>query len=468
MYKVVIGLETHCELNTKQNVFSNSSNIYTSDPNVNISPIDLGFPGILPTLNKESVDKALLAALALNCEIPKLLKFDRKNYFYPDLPKGYQITQNEKPIGINGYLMTNMGTKVLIHDIHLEEDTARLTHSDATYIDYNRAGAPLIEIVTEPCISSAEEALSYLESLRNMLIYCNLSEARADRGQIRCDVNVSIMEEDAKEFGTKVEMKNINSFANVFDAINSEVKRQIKCKEEGTPIVMETRRYDEVTKETYRMRDKVEAVDYKYFTEPNIPMIELTEEYVEEIRRQLPVLPYERKEKYLSLGISEVDSNSLVRQKDISDYFDELIGYNIDPKIASNWMMSVLMGYLNKNYLSISDIELTPKMFAEILELINGDKISSKQGKEILLKSLDERINPMELYKQMDLTQITDETYIRELIVNLVNEHPDLVEDYKKGKNVFNFFIGEVMKITKGKASPKIASMILKEEIDKR
>lgn len=472
MYKAVIGLETHCELNTLKKVFSSSSNIYSTEPNVNISCIDLGFPGILPIVNKESVVKTLKAAIALNCDIAKELKFDRKNYFYPDLPKGYQITQSRRPIGINGYLMINNDDgdkKVLIHDIHLEEDSANLDHtSDSTLIDYNRAGVPLIEIVTEPCLNSADEAINYLESLRNLLLYCDLSDARADRGQIRCDVNVSLMKEDAKEFGTKVEIKNVNSFANVKDAINSEIKRQEELLNKGEKIVQETRRYDELTKETYHMREKVEAVDYKYFPESNIPTIKLDDSLITELKESLPILPYERKKKYLEYGLNPKDVKTLIKDKKLSDYYEELLKEKIEPMTAINWMTSVILPYLNKLYMGIDEIKLTPVMIKNIIDLVNDNKISNKQAKDILNKALEDEKDPMEIYKSSNVTQITDTTLIRNMLVKLLDSNPNLVKDYKNGKNVFNFFVGQVMKETKGQANPKITSEILLEEIKKR
>ena len=287
MYKVVIGLEVHCELSSNSKNFSGAENSYSSYPNSNVATVDMGFPGILPVANKEAVKKALKMAMALHCETPDIITFDRKNYFYPDLPKGYQITQMNKPVGINGYVMINVDgvdKKVLIHDTHLEEDTASLDHF-GTYslIDYNRAGVPLLETVTEPCLHSAKEAVAFLEALRNMFLYCGTSEARSDQGQMRCDVNISLMEEGATEFGTKVEMKNINSFNNVKEAIEYEIKRQTEVLSSGGKIVQETRRYDDTDMCTYSMRSKVDAVDYKYFVEPNIPPIKVTEDFLEEL-----------------------------------------------------------------------------------------------------------------------------------------------------------------------------------------
>ena len=472
MYKVVIGLEIHCELLTNSKNFSSSRNAYTESPNENLGPVDLGFPGILPVINKEGIKKALKVATALHCTIPEVIVFDRKNYFYPDLPKGYQITQNESPVGTNGYLMIHVGEedkKVLIHDTHLEEDTASLEHYDNySLIDYNRAGVPLLETVTEPCLSSAEEVVAFLEALRSLFLYTGVSDARSDRGQMRCDVNISLMEENATEFGTKVEMKNINSFNNVKEAIRYEIKRQTEILNQGGKIIQETRRYDDKDMCTYSMREKVDAVDYKYFQEPNIVPIRLTEDFLEEIRKEIPRLQYERIQIYMEdYGLSRYDATILVKEKEIAEYFESTIE-NTDPKNAANWINSVILGYLNKNDMSLKDLFITPKMLSELISMVENGKISSKQGKEILYKSIEEKIEPTILVEKMDVSQIADDTEIRKIVIEVLDENENLIEDYRKGKRVFDFFIGQIMKKTKGKANPSMASAILKEEIEKR
>lgn len=472
MYKVVIGLEIHCELLTNSKNFSSSRNAYSDIPNENIGPVDLGFPGILPVINKEGVKKALKVATALHCTIPEEIVFDRKNYFYPDLPKGYQITQNEKPVGTNGYLMIHVGEedkKVLIHDTHLEEDTASLDHYDHySLIDYNRAGVPLLETVTEPCLHSAEEVIAFLEALRSLFLYTGVSEARSDMGQMRCDVNISLMEEGATELGTKVEMKNINSFNNVKEAIRYEIKRQTEVLNRGEKIVQETRRYDDKDMCTYSMREKVDAVDYKYFTEPNIVPIRITEEFLEEIKKEIPKLQYERIQIYMEeYGLSRYDATILVKEKEVAEYFESTIE-NTSPKNAANWINSVLLGYLNKNDMTIKDLFITPKMLAELISMVEEGKISSKQGKEILYKAIEEKIEPTVLVEKMDIRQIANDEEIRKIVIEVLDENEHLIEDYRKGKRVFDFFIGQIMKKTKGKANPSIASTILKEEIEKR
>ena len=385
MYKTVIGLEVHCELKSNSKNFSRSSKSFSQVPNSNVSVVDLGMPGILPVVNKEAVKNSIKMALALNCEVPKYLTFERKNYFYPDLPKGYQITQFKHPIGTNGYLMINVNgvdKKVLIHDTHLEEDTASLDHyNDYSLIDYNRCGVPLLETVTEPCLNSEEEAIAFLEALRSVFLYCDTSYARSDRGQIRCDVNVSLMEEGATELGTKVEMKNINSFSSVSKAIISEVKRQKEILENGGKIAQETRRYDESTDMTYTMRTKEDAIDYKYFTDPNLPPIKLDEDWINEIKEEIPRLQYERYSLYVNeYGVSRKDANTIIREKEISDYYEECITLGGDPVITSNWLTGSLIGNMNKLSLTIKDIKLTPRMLIDLIKMINDGKISGKSS----------------------------------------------------------------------------------------
>ena len=472
MYKTVIGLEVHCELKSNSKNFSSARNGYSTVPNSNVSVVDLGMPGILPVVNKEAVRNSIKMALAMNCEVPEYLTFERKNYFYPDLPKGYQITQFKHPIGTNGYVMINVNgedKKVLIHDTHLEEDTASLDHYNAySLIDYNRCGVPLLETVTEPCLSSADEAITFLETLRSMFLYTDTSYARSDRGQIRCDVNVSLMREDDTELGTKVEMKNINSFSSVREAIICEVARQTEILNNGGKILQETRRYDENTNMTYTMRSKEDAIDYKYFTDPNLPPVKISREWVEEIRCEIPRLQYERSLLYINdYGISRKDAYTIVREKEISDYYEECISLGGEPQLVCNWLTGSLIGNMNKLGMTIKDIPLLPKMLVELIKLINDGKISGKQGKEVLEKSLETGKTPSKLVSEMGLSQIVDENEIRNIVLEVVNENLNLVDDYKAGKRVFDYFIGQIMKKTRGRANPVITSRILKEELDK-
>jgi len=473
MYKVVIGLEVHCEVKTNSKNFSSSRNTYSEYPNENIDTVDIGLPGILPVANKDAFRKSLMMSLALHCETPDVVMFDRKNYYYPDLPKGYQITQETKPVGRNGYVMINVNgedKKILINNIHLEEDTASLDHfGNYSLIDYNRAGVPLLETVTEPCLSSAEEAVTFLETLKGIFLYTGVSEARTDRGQMRCDVNVSLMEEDATEFGTKVEMKNINSFNNVKLAIEYEIERQTEILKSGGKVIQETRRFDDEDLKTYSMRSKVDAVDYKYYIEPNIPPIKIEDSWIEEIKKDIPMLQYERVQKYMNeYELSRYDSDIIVKDKRVSDYFEETIKLGANPKSSANWLTSIILGHLNKYELSINDIYLTPKMLCELINMVDTGKISSKQSKQVFFKCIEEEKEPSMIVKELGMTQITDDKTIRDIVVKVLDERPDLIEDHRKGKNTFDYFVGQVMRSTRGQANPSLTADIIREEIDKR
>ena len=469
-YVPVIGLEVHCELKSNSKNFSSSKN-GEGEVNTNLSVIDIGYPGILPVVNKEAVRKSIMVALALNCNIPEKLTFNRKNYYYPDLPKGYQITQFANPIGTNGYVMINVDgedKKITIQDTHLEEDTANMDHlSTYSLIDYNRAGVPLLETVTDPCIGSSKEAILYLEALRNIFLYLGVSDARADLGQIRVDVNVSLKKENDDKLGTRVEMKNINSFSTVKEAIEVEIKRQMDILESGGVIEQETRRYDEVNKTTVFMRGKSDAVDYKYYTEPNIPPIKLRKEFIDEIRSKMPILEYDRKNKYINeYGISNVDASTLTKDKKLSDYFESIISFGANPKDTSNVITGFLLGYLNKNYKNISDINISSNDFSDIIKMMSSGKISNKQVKDIFTKALDENISVLDVAQSIG-TQISDKEEIRKIINNVFNENPKVIEDYKAGKNVNGFIMGLIMKKTSGKVNPGVTNMVLMEELKK-
>ena len=483
-YKALIGLEMHCEISeTNTKVFSSSRNGYSNVPNSNISPIDMAFPGVLPVVNKEAVRKALMASMILNCTQPEYLYFERKNYYYPDLPKGYQLTQETKPapIGIYGYLNYECNgevKKVRINNIHLEEDAASLDHYATTSrIDYNRAGVPLLELVTYPDLHSADEAVSFLETMRSIYQYAGISEADSKKGQIRCDVNVSIMDVDLDEndescWGTKVEIKNVNSFGGVRDAINYEIKRQIELKEDKLYDNMEqqTRRWDEESQTTIFMRSKVDAIDYKYFVEPNIPKIKLSQEWLEEIRKSIPMLPSQRKEKYKEeYGLSDYDCTVLIQSKKISDYFDRIVLMGADPKLASNWITSVILGYLNKMDVDIDDIYLTPDMLFKLMQKVSSGEISIKQGKEVLFKALNDQKDPIRIVEESGMKQIGAEDTILKFVLEVLDEQPASIEQYKLGRvNVVDFLVGQVMKKTQGQANPAITRNMVIEEIGKR
>lgn len=483
-YKVLIGLEMHCEISeTKSKVFSSARNSYSEIPNSNIRPVDMAFPGTLPVVNKEAVKKALMASIILNCKQPEYIYFERKNYYYPDLPKGFQITQETKPapVGIYGnltYDVNGVEKTVRINNIHLEEDAASSNHfSRYSTIDYNRAGVPLLELVTEPDLHSAEEAVAFLETMRTIYQYAGISEADSKKGQIRCDVNVSIMnvdkdEKDPKNWGTKIEIKNVNSFGGVRDAINYEIERQIEAKEDGTYDQMEqqTRRWDEESATTIYMRSKVDAIDYKYFVEPNIPKFKLSQEWIKEISDSIPELANSRRDRYKNeYHLSDYDATILVKEKAVSDYFDETVNLGADPKMASNWITSIILGYINKNDLTIHELYLRPNMLKDLIELVSEAKISSKQGKEVLYRSLDEKKEPTKIVEEEGMKQIGGTDEILKVVTEVLDEQPQGIEQYKNGRtNIVDFLVGQVMKKTRGQANPAMARSMMIEEIEKR
>ncbi|MDE5539337.1 MAG: Asp-tRNA(Asn)/Glu-tRNA(Gln) amidotransferase subunit GatB [Bacilli bacterium] len=429
----VIGLEMHCELKSNSKVFSSSPNEYNETPNSNVAPLDMALPGTLPVVNKKCVSDALKISLALNCTQPDYLCFDRKNYYYPDLPKGYQITQMNTPIGINGELEIEVNDKlisVLIHDVHLEEDTANLDHYfDTTTIDYNRCGVPLIELVTEPTFHSAEEAVAFIEHMINVYRYMGVSDADTKKGQVRCDVNISIMDENAKEYGTRVEVKGVNSISGVYETINYEIKRQTELKKSGKyeEVEQETRRWSEEESKTIRMRGKVDAIDYKYFPEPNIPKIKLSKEWIEEIKSEIPRLHLERKYDYINnYCLSNYDAGVLVKDKSVSDYFEDCLNLNIDAKTASNWITTQILGTLNKLEISINDLYMTPKRLKDLTDAISEGKISSKQAKEIFNKVIEEK-KEVKDFLSSDNAQVNDKDEIEKKITEIINNNQNQV-----------------------------------------
>jgi len=465
---VVIGLEMHCELKSNSKVFSSGKNAYSDTANENVSPVDMAFPGILPVVNKYNVEEAIKMASILNCEIAKYMIFDRKHYYYPDLPKGYQITQCSKPVGINGsieYDLNNEVKKALITDIHLEEDAAALDHMHNTStIDYNRAGVPLLEIVTEPCFKSAEEAIAFLENMIKIYQYTGISDADTKRGQVRCDVNISLANANNEYVTPRTEVKNVNSLSNIYNTIKYEEERHKNAYFNHTEeLVQETRRYDEETNTTIRMRTKVDAIDYKYFVEPNIPPYIITKEHIENLIKDIPELPLSRKLRYINeYKLSLEDSNTLIKNKDISDYYDNCINIGIDKIQAANWVTVNILGELNKDNSNIKDFFITPAYLKQIIDAINSGKISSKQAKEIFNKSLLDKKEPKEYIS--DSSQISDETYLKDLIISIVANNQAQKEAYLNGRtNLFDYFVGQVMKETKGKANPNITKKLLQE-----
>lgn len=469
-YIPTIGIEVHVELKTNTKIFSNSLNGYGQMANSLTNVVDLGYPGTLPTLNKEVVNLAIKAACVLNCKIRKEMHFDRKNYFYPDNPKNFQITQGRTPIGYDGYVEIEVdGTKkkIEIEEMHIEEDTCKSTHrGDKTLLDFNRAGVPLIEIVTKPCISSSTEAKLYLEKLKELLFYTDISDCKMEEGSMRCEANVSIRKNETDPLGTKCEIKNIGSISNVGISIEKEIIRQTELLEKGETFKEQTRRYDDKLGDTVLMRIKETGNDYRYFPEPDIPYLYLTDAMIEEVRNTIEMLPDERRSLYIEKNVSEINAKKLVQNKPLSDYFNTLLTEDINFKIASNLLLGDISAYLNKTEKSITDTTLTKERMVELVNKISDNTLTSKNLKDILDKVLEEDKSISEIIKKSGIENITDDTALREIIKKIVSENSESVTDYKNGHDrAIKFLMGQVMKETKGSANPKLAMNILIEEL---
>ena len=470
-YEVVIGLEVHAQLKTKSKIFAPDSTEFGNEQNSQISPITLGMPGVLPVLNKECVNMGIKLGLALNCDIPERCKFDRKQYFYPDLPKGYQISQYDEPICLNGYLDIN-GKRIGITRAHLEEDAGKLVHvgsagiAGSTYslVDLNRAGTPLLEIVSEPDMRSSEEAKNYMEELRNIVRYIGVCDGNLEEGSMRCDANISIMPKGSKEFGTRAEIKNVNSFRALQRAIEYEIDRQIELVEDGEEVIQETRLWDDNAGETRSMRGKEDAHDYRYFPEPDLMPLSISREWVEEVRKTLPELPSQKRQRYMDLGLSEYDASVIVEQMQSALFFDKVLELGGNAKIAVNFMMGEIAAYLKENHIEITDTKLTPENLVELIGLIEKGTISNNIGKQILIDMLQTGEKASAIVEKKGLSQITDVDAIRKMVEEVVANNPNQVEQYKSGKtNILGFFVGQIMKATKGRANPKTVNEILLE-----
>lgn len=468
-YETVIGLEVHAELSTKSKIFCGCSTEFGAPPNSNTCPVCLGHPGVLPVLNQEALRFAIKAALALNCEVGEYTRFDRKNYFYPDLPKAYQISQYDHPIGKRGWIEIEVNgerKRIGINRLHLEEDAGKLTHRDGgkgTLVDFNRVGVPLIEIVSEPDLRSPEEARLYLEKLKAILQYTEVSDVKMEEGSLRCDANISIRSIGQKEFGTKTELKNMNTFSGVQRGLEYEEKRQAELLDSGQQVVQETRRWDEARRETVVMRSKEEAHDYRYFPDPDLVEIRITPEMIMEIKATIPELPDARRERYLSqYGLPAYDAEVITMSKKMADFFEETLSYGVEPKTAANWLMGELLGYLNKNNLELDQISLTPRHLGKMIQLLEQGTISGKIAKTIFAEMLKTGKEPEAIVAEKGLVQITDVTAITAMINNVLAAHPQSVEDYRNGKSqALGYLVGQVMKESKGKANPQLVNKIL-------
>lgn len=473
-YEVVIGLEVHAQLKTKSKIFAPDATEFGNEQNTQISPITLGMPGVLPVLNKNVVDMAILTGLALDSKIPNRCKFDRKQYFYPDLPKGYQISQYDEPICLGGHLDI-AGKRIGITRAHLEEDAGKLVHSGAdgiagsnySLVDLNRAGTPLLEIVSEPDMRSSDEAKAYVEELRNILRYIGVCDGNLEEGSMRCDANISVMPKGSKEFGTRAEIKNVNSFRALQRAIEYEIERQIELVEDGERVVQETRLWDDNSGETRSMRGKEDAHDYRYFPEPDLMPLEITQEWIDRVKATMPELPRAKRERYMSLGLSEYDAGIIVEQMDLAMFFDETIKLGANPKICVNFLMGEIAAYLKEEKLGVNDTKLTPANLVELVNLIEKGTISNNIGKQIIFTMLKEGTNASEIIEKQGLSQISDEGALKEIVQKVVTSNPEQVTSYKSGKTqLFGFFVGQVMKETKGRANPQTVNSLLKEMLD--
>ena len=474
-FEPVIGLEIHVELKTKSKMFSTAPVAYGKEPNTLCAPLDMAFPGTLPTVNKEGVIYAIRVSNALHMKIDNELHFDRKNYFYSDLPKGFQITQDRRPVGSDGYLEIEVDGKtkrIGIERLHIEEDTCKQLHFPTfTLLNYNRAGTPLIEIVSKPELRSGEEAMKYVEKIRSIVVFSGVSDGKMEEGSLRVDTNVSIRPKGSSTFGTKVEVKNINSINYVQKAIDFEVNRQAKLLEEGKEILQETRRYDDKKNETISMRLKTDSVDYKYYPETNITPIKLSDEFIKNAIDSCPELAESKKARYINEhGLNDYDASLLVSEKAVSDYYDEATKYSKAYKLLANWINVDVAAYLNKNIISITEFPLSPERLAGLVKMVEANEVNSNQAREIFAKMLEAGVDASKAKEMLGISsQISDLDFIKDTINKVLEANPQAIIDYKEGKGrALGFLVGQTMKLTQGKINPKIATELLSEELKKR
>ena len=474
-YEVVIGLEVHAELATKTKMFCGCSTEFGSDPNTHCCPICTGMPGTLPVLNKKVVEYAVKAGLATNCKISHFSKMDRKNYFYPDLPKAYQTSQYDLPLCLAGYIDAKVGDKIKrvgITRIHIEEDAGKLIHdayTGNTLVDMNRCAVPLIEIVSEPDMRSAEDAVAYMQTLKSILEYLEVSDCKMQEGSLRCDVNLSVRPVGQKEFGTRTETKNLNSFRAIERSVNYEIKRQVDVLENGGKVEQETRRWDDVKGYGYAMRSKEDAQDYRYFPEPDLVPIVLDDDYINNIKNNIPEMPNVKKQRYMQdFNLSEYDSDQITGSKYMAEFFEKAENMCHDPKTVANWLMGDFSRMLKEKEIEINDSKISPENLAELVNLINKKVISSAIAKKVFIDMFETGKAAGKIVKDQGLIQITDENAIEKIVEDVVSKNPQSVEDYKAGKDkAIGFLVGQVMKQTHGKANPQVVNKLLKDKLDK-
>ena len=474
-YEVIIGLEVHAELKTNTKMYCNCSTEFGADPNTHCCPICTGMPGVLPVLNKRVVEFATKAGLATNCEISRFSKQDRKNYFYPDLPKAYQTSQYDLPLCIGGHIDINVNgeqKRIGITRIHIEEDAGKLIHdayTGDTLVDMNRCAVPLIEIVSEPDIRSADEAVAYMQTLKSILEYLDVCDCKMQEGSLRCDVNLSVRPRGQKEFGTRTETKNLNSFKAIHNSIEFEIKRQIEEVENGGKIYQETRRWDDAKGIGYAMRTKEDAHDYRYFPEPDLAPIVLSEEYIQNLKDNLPEMPHVKKERYMKeFDLPEYDADILTSSKKSAKFFEEANEICNNPKAVSNWIMGDFTRMLNEKEIEIDESKVTAQNLAELITLIDKGTISSKIAKQVFEDMFETGENAKDIVEKKGLVQMSDEGAIKEIVQKVVDANPQSIVDYKAGKDrAIGFLVGQIMKETKGKANPQIVNKLLLEIINK-
>lgn len=474
-YKTIIGLEIHSELMTNSKIFCNCTTEFGGDVNTHCCPVCLGLPGALPVINKRVVEYGIKAGLAFNSKIARETKMDRKNYFYPDLVKGYQISQDDIPLCSGGFIEIEKKDgpkKIRLRRIHIEEDTGKSLHSEdgGSLLDYNRSGVPLIEIVTEPDMNSPEEAKEFLEKLKATLEYIEVSDVKMEEGSLRCDVNINVVDEETGKKTSISELKNLNSFKAVVKALEYEEKRHIALLKEGKENLKETRRWDEVNNETIVMRIKEGAADYRYFPEPDLIKLEIEEEWIEDIKNNLPELPHDKKERFMKeYDLPEYDAGVLTQSKALAAFYEETVKYSKDPKQVSNWVMGDVLRRINDEELDIKDLTFTPKDLGDLLELIEEGKISNNIGKKVLRDMFDTGKSPNKIVKEKGLIQISDEGALKEIVEKVIEKNEQSVIDYKDGKDrALGFLVGQVMKETRGKANPQLANKLILEIIDEK
>lgn len=470
-YETVIGLEVHVELATKTKIFCGCSTAFGAEPNAHTCPVCTGMPGSLPVLNKQVVEYAMAVGVAANCDITQYCKFDRKNYFYPDNPQNYQISQLYLPICRNGYVEIEGDAgkkKVGIHEIHMEEDAGKLIHDeweDCSFVDYNRSGVPLIEIVSEPDMRSAGEVIAYLEKLRLIIQYLGASDCKLNEGSMRADVNLSVREVGAEQFGTRTEMKNLNSFKAIARAIENERERQIDLLEEGKEVIQETRRWDDNKEYSYPMRSKEDAQDYRYFPEPDLVPIVISDEWLQRVRDSQPEFRDEKMARYIrTFAIPEYDADIITSTKKLADIFEETVQLGANPKKVSNYLMGETMRLLKEHGMEPEDIRFSPENLAKLIKLVDDNAINSSVAKEVFIKIFEEDTDPEKYVEEKGLKMDNDEDGLRRIIEEVVANNPQSVEDYRNGKDkAIGFLVGQTMKATQGKANPGMINKILKD-----